>query len=250
MVVTSYPPTNNNKALLAVAAQEIRKDGKKSDDSLAPDFVPSVFSFTSSPRKRKAEVALQRFQRRQIFSKLKEDSKPSHEEAKGLTGKEVHEAGNCSNMENELPSESGSDTLSNTSGMLDYEQGANVALDKDCKYLREHNHPLNDNLSKLSLTENTSRNDEKVRFYTEIPAFTRGKKQLSMLETQDTREIASQRIHVERVIGLLRNKYTMLQDTHPLTMLQRDDSGLTCLDKCVRVACALVNMCPSVVPFD
>ncbi|KAK3868825.1 hypothetical protein Pcinc_025863 [Petrolisthes cinctipes] len=84
----------------------------------------------------------------------------------------------------------------------------------------------------------------------EIPAFTRGKKQLSMLETQDTREIASQRIHVERVIGLIRNKYTMLQDTHPLTMLQRDDSGLTCLDKCVRVACALVNMCPSVVPFD
>lgn len=84
----------------------------------------------------------------------------------------------------------------------------------------------------------------------EIPAFTRGKKQLSMIETQDTREIASQRIHVERVIGLLRNKYTMLQDTHPLTMLQSDDSGLTCLDKCVRVASALVNMCPSVVPFD
>ncbi|KAK3884697.1 hypothetical protein Pcinc_011017 [Petrolisthes cinctipes] len=201
--------------------------GKKSDDSLAPDFVPSVFSFTSSPRKRKAEVTLQRFQRRQNFSKLKEDSKPSHEEAKGLTGKEVHEAGNCSDMENELPSESDSDTLSITSDMLDYEQGANVALDKDCKYLREQNHHLNDNLSKLSLTENAFQNDEK-----------------------DTREIASQRIHVERVIGLLRNKYTMLQDTHPLTMLQSDDSGLTCLDKCVRVACALVNMCPSVVPFD
>ncbi|KAK3887738.1 hypothetical protein Pcinc_008161 [Petrolisthes cinctipes] len=164
--------------------------GKKSDDSLAPDFVPSVFSFTSSPRKRKAEVALQRFQRRQNFSKLKEDSKPSHEEAKG----------NCSDMENELPSESDSDTLSITSDMLDYEQGANVALDKDCKYLREQNHHLNDNLSKLSLTENAFQNDEK--------------------------------------------------DTHPLTMLQSDDSGLTCLDKCVRVACALVNMCPSVVPFD
>ncbi|KAK3878231.1 hypothetical protein Pcinc_017121 [Petrolisthes cinctipes] len=84
----------------------------------------------------------------------------------------------------------------------------------------------------------------------EIPAFTRGKKQLSMIEIQDTREIASQRIHVEGVIGHLRNKYTMLQDTHPLTMLQSDDSGLTCLDKCVRVACALVNMCPSVVPLD
>lgn len=34
-----------------------------------------------------------------------------------------------------------------------------------------------------------------------IPAFTRGKQQLTALEVEDTRSIANVRIHVERVIG-------------------------------------------------
>ncbi|KAK7893343.1 hypothetical protein WMY93_022495 [Mugilogobius chulae] len=38
-----------------------------------------------------------------------------------------------------------------------------------------------------------------------IPAFTKGKSQLSPLELEATRKIAHLRIHVERVIGLLRN---------------------------------------------
>lgn len=85
----------------------------------------------------------------------------------------------------------------------------------------------------------------------EIPAFTRGKKQLSMSEVQKTRELASQRIHVERVIGVLRNKYTLLQDTLPINMLQKDPVlNLTCVDKCVHVACALVNLSPSIVPSE
>ena len=47
----------------------------------------------------------------------------------------------------------------------------------------------------------------------EIPAFTRGKKQLSMQEVEYSRRISKVRIHVERVIGLLKNKYTILQGT-------------------------------------
>lgn len=38
-----------------------------------------------------------------------------------------------------------------------------------------------------------------------IPAFTRGKKQLSAREVEFTRRLARVRIHVERVIGHLRN---------------------------------------------
>ena len=54
-----------------------------------------------------------------------------------------------------------------------------------------------------------------------------------MEEVQETRELASQRIHVEHVIGNLRNKYTMLQDTLPLSMMQKDPVlNLTGLDKC------------------
>ncbi|CAH3103477.1 unnamed protein product [Pocillopora meandrina] len=39
-----------------------------------------------------------------------------------------------------------------------------------------------------------------------IPAFTKGKKQLDPLDVEKTRNISKVRIHVERVIGLLRRK--------------------------------------------
>lgn len=43
-----------------------------------------------------------------------------------------------------------------------------------------------------------------------IPAFTKGKEQLHPLAIESTREIANNRIHVERVIGHLRLKYKIL----------------------------------------
>ena len=84
-----------------------------------------------------------------------------------------------------------------------------------------------------------------------IPAFTKGKKQLSPLDVEMTRVLASSRIHVERVIGMTRQKYTILQSTIPIPLLQVDTSvQLTTLDKIVRVACALTNLSPSCVPLD
>ena len=50
----------------------------------------------------------------------------------------------------------------------------------------------------------------------EIPTCTRGKKQLSMEEVKYTKQIAKVHIHVKRVIGLLKNKYTILQATLPV----------------------------------
>ena len=84
-----------------------------------------------------------------------------------------------------------------------------------------------------------------------IPAFTKGRKQLSPLDVEMTRVLASVRIHVERVIGMTRQKYTMLQSTIPITLLQPDiNLKMTTLDKIVRVACAMTNLSPSCVPFD
>jgi len=83
-----------------------------------------------------------------------------------------------------------------------------------------------------------------------IPAFTQGRSQLSPLEVESTRKIASVRIHVERVIGLVRNKYTILQDTLPIDFLQSNAGKDPLVDEIVTVCCSLTNLCESVVPFN
>ena len=65
----------------------------------------------------------------------------------------------------------------------------------------------------------------------EIPAFAKGKKQLSAFDVERSRKLASVRVHVERVIGLLRKKYTILQSILPLDYLMRKDGiNLTTID--------------------
>ena len=83
-----------------------------------------------------------------------------------------------------------------------------------------------------------------------IPAFTRGKKQLSPLELESTRKIAHTRIHVERVIGLVRNKYSILQSTIPIGYLHCQVENVPTIDKITTVCCCLTNLCDSVVPFE
>ena len=82
-----------------------------------------------------------------------------------------------------------------------------------------------------------------------IPSFTQGKKQLSMQEVECSKRIAKVRIHVERVIGLLKNKYTILQNILPVTLIKhRDDIDFAFIDQLLTVCSALINLSPSVVP--
>ena len=84
-----------------------------------------------------------------------------------------------------------------------------------------------------------------------IPAFTRGKSQLSALDVERTRKLAHLRIHIERVIGAVRQKYTILQGPVPVHHLMSKNSENTCtIDKIVFICCALTNLCESVVPFQ
>ena len=83
-----------------------------------------------------------------------------------------------------------------------------------------------------------------------VPAFTKGKKQLSAIEVEQTQRIANVRIHVERVIGNIRQKYTLLNSTVPVDFVNSGSGENTTLDKIVVVACALINLCDSVVPFE
>ena len=87
----------------------------------------------------------------------------------------------------------------------------------------------------------------------EIPSFTKGQDQMTAEDVEDTCLIANVRIHVERVIGNLRKKYSILNGTLPIDCLLSKGDGpgkLTTLEKIVHVACALINLCPSVVPLE
>ena len=84
-----------------------------------------------------------------------------------------------------------------------------------------------------------------------IPSFTKGKRQLSDLDVEQSRRIAAVRIHVERVIGIVQNKYSLLQGTLPLDFLmKKDDSNYCTIHKIFCTACGLVSLCDSVIPFE
>ena len=73
----------------------------------------------------------------------------------------------------------------------------------------------------------------------QMPAFTKGKSQLSQKEVDTSRKLANVRIHVERVIGRLR-KFEILNRTIPTTQVDL-------LDDIMVVLCGIVNFCKSVV---
>ncbi len=84
-----------------------------------------------------------------------------------------------------------------------------------------------------------------------IPAFTKGKSQLDALEVENTRTLANVRIHVERVIGLVRQKYAILKGTLPVEYVtKRPDQDCPHIDKIIRVCCSLCNVCDSLVSFN
>ena len=102
----------------------------------------------------------------------------------------------------------------------------------------------------FTITENVGLRNAKLV----IPAFTKGKSQLDPVDVEKTRGIANVRIHVERVIGLLRRKYTILEGTLPTDFLisnhENSDRRTPLVDHMIRVCSALVNFCPPIVPFD
>ena len=84
-----------------------------------------------------------------------------------------------------------------------------------------------------------------------IPAFTRSKMQLSTKEVEYSRKIAHVRIHIERVIRLMKNRYTVLKGIIPLRTVKciKDEASSAALSNCDKIvtACAaLTNLGESI----
>lgn len=82
------------------------------------------------------------------------------------------------------------------------------------------------------------------------PPFTRGKRQLEKVQVDWSRELSLVRIHVERVIGVLKQKYTILESILPIALVSDSCDHNSTIDKLVKVCAALVNLCPSVIPQE
>lgn len=82
----------------------------------------------------------------------------------------------------------------------------------------------------------------------EIPSFTRGKSQLTQREVENSKQLSTVRIHVERVIGHLKKKYKILRGPLPVNLLKHcDDTTVSNIDKVLVVCAALTNLTGSVV---
>ena len=61
-------------------------------------------------------------------------------------------------------------------------------------------------------------------------------------------------IHVERLIGMVKQKYTILDGLLPISFIKNDQDSMNCdkttVDKLIAICCALVNLCESIVPID
>ena len=76
-----------------------------------------------------------------------------------------------------------------------------------------------------------------------LPPFTKGKKQLSQLEVDEACELSRVRIHVERVIGTVKQKYTILESVFNINMIMCDnDTTISAIDKIVVICCVLFSI--------
>ena len=80
------------------------------------------------------------------------------------------------------------------------------------------------------------------------PHFKTRKQQLTRQQTEFSRRVAHERIHVERVIGNLKKKFTILRGLVKVKDFACDVNNNAFIGKVFLVCCCLHNAFPSIVP--
>lgn len=95
---------------------------------------------------------------------------------------------------------------------------------------------------------------EEVELYCaeiKLHAFTKGKKQLDIVDIETTRNTANVWIHVKRVMGQLWQKFIIFSNTMPMTVVKKtNDHPPATVNQIIRVFCSLINFLSSVIPFE
>lgn len=85
-----------------------------------------------------------------------------------------------------------------------------------------------------------------------MPCFVRNGNQLHPIELENSRKTSSLRIHVERVINTLREKFNICSDIAKISALSKRNEifDRDLYDMVIFVCACIVNLCPSVVTSD
>lgn len=82
-------------------------------------------------------------------------------------------------------------------------------------------------------------------------SFSQGEKHLRKKEAEGFQEASPMKVHAQRVVGLLRERYSILSSTVPLSIIRVRPSGeltKSLVDKIMMTCCALCNLCETIVP--
>lgn len=84
---------------------------------------------------------------------------------------------------------------------------------------------------------------QQYQAHAKLLAFTKGKSQLEAKDVVTSRELAQVRIHVEQFIGMVKQKFTILEGILLVAFIENEgESDLTVSDKLMVICCALVNL--------
>lgn len=80
-----------------------------------------------------------------------------------------------------------------------------------------------------------------------LPSFRKAGQQFTNEELTYSQNLATLRVHVERVIGVLRQKYQILHSVVPISMCNKDFNNEETIFQILTVCCALINLNPPII---